>query len=252
MPTYSIPNLGNACRVLRHVADQKDALNVTQLAQSLKLPRTTCLRIVHTLVAEGLLREHNNGYILGGGLIPLGLRALQDLDLYAQSSAVLKKLTDETGETTHLAIWSDHRALILNVCDSPHPLRASSRPGTQAFGNCSATGKILLAFNHLATLSEVLPPEHRHACTSHSIVDTEALRLELNKVLALGYALDNEEYHDGVRCIAAPVRNARGEVCAAIGLTAALTRFPVENIPDMARRVCAAAAELSGQLGWRL
>jgi DNA-binding IclR family transcriptional regulator len=57
MPTYSIPNLGNACRLLRHLADQREPLNVTQLAQALKLPRTTCLRIVHTLLAEGFLRE---------------------------------------------------------------------------------------------------------------------------------------------------------------------------------------------------
>ncbi len=252
MPTYSIPNLGKACRLLRYLGDQRGALNVTQLAQALKVPRTTCLRIVHTLVAEGFLREQGGGYILGGGLIPLGLKALQDIDLHSQCAPVLQDLVDRTGETAHLAIWNDGRALILNVCDSPHPLRAASRPGTRAFGNCSATGKVLLAYNHLEDLDEALPPSQRNACTRASICASEPLRLELRRVLSLGYAFDNEEYHEGVRCLAAPVRNAVGEVVAAIGLTAATLRFPKEKDLQIAQEVCAAANALSAQLGWRV
>lgn len=252
MATYTIPNLGNACRLLRHMCDQREGLSVTQLAQALKLPRTTCLRIVHTLAAEGFLRELGGSYMLGGAMIPLGLKALGDLDLHTQSSPFLRSLTEKTGETSHLAIWSDSRALIINVCDSPHPLRAASRPGTRAFGNCSATGKVLLAFNYLERLAEILPPEHRAHSTEHSITDLDKLRLELRRVQALGYALDNEEYHEGVRCLAAPVRNAHGEVCAAIGLTAATLRFPEAKTTEVARSVCAAADALSLQLGWRV
>jgi IclR family acetate operon transcriptional repressor len=252
MPTYIIPNLGNACRVLRHLADQKEAPNITQLSQALKVPRTTCLRIVHTLAAEGFLREQGGGYVLGGGLIALGLKALQDLDLHTQATPLLRALTERTGETTHVAVWNDGRVLIVNVCDSPHPLSAASRPGTRAYANCSATGKIMLAFNHLERLEDILPLPQRCQSTSHSLVDTEALRVELRRVQALGYALDNEEYHEGVRCLAAPIRNARGEVCAALGLTASISRFPAERIPSMASEVCSTANALSAQLGWIL
>lgn len=250
MRTYSIPNLGNACRLLRFMTDQKAPLNITQLASALRLPRTSCLRIVHTLVAEGFLREQGGGYLLGGGLIALGLKALQDLDLYNQSTAILAELTEKTGETSHIAVWNDGRALILNVCDSPHPLRAASRPGTRAYANCSATGKILLAFNHLDRLEERLPPSQRMACAPSSIMDTEALKLELRRVMALGYALDDEEYHPGVRCLAAPVRNAVGEVCAAIGITASALRFPASRNAEIGRLVIDAANALSTQLGW--
>lgn len=252
MPTYTIPNLGNACRLLRYLSDKKDPLSVTQMAQALHLPRTTCLRIVHTLAAEGFLREQGGGFVLGGGLIPLGLKALQDLDLYTQAVPVLRDLTERTGETTHLAVWNDGRAMILNVCDSPHPLRAASRPGTRAYANCSATGKVILAFNHLDRLDEVVPPDQRSKCTPHSIMDTETLKVELRRVQAMGYGLDNEEYNEGVRCIAAPVRNARGEVCAALGLTAATIRFPMDKVPQFATEVINAANILSGQLGWSL
>jgi IclR family acetate operon transcriptional repressor len=227
-------------------------LNVTQLAQALKLPRTTCLRIVHTLLAEGFLREQGAGVVLGGGIIPLGLKALQDLDLYNQAVPVLKSLTDKTGETTHLAVWNDGRAMILNVCDSPHPLSAASRPGTRAYANCSSTGKVLLAFNYIDSVDQVVPTSEYGHCTEHSIMDSEALKVELRRVQALGYALDNEEYNEGVRCIAAPVRNARGEVCAALGLTASTQRFPEERIPQYAQEVINAANTLSSQLGWSL
>lgn len=251
MPTYNIPNLGNACRLLRHISEQSDGMNVTQLSAALKLPRTTCLRIVHTLVAEGFLREQAGVYILGGAVIPLGLKALQELDLYTQSTAILKDLTERTGETSHLAVWSDHRALIVNVCDSPHPLRAASRPGTRAYGNCSATGKVLLAFNYMESLLDALPDSQRATLTPKSIIDTDTLRVELRRVQALGYAMDDEEYHEGVRCLAAPVRNAHGEVCAAIGLTASTLRFPENKISEIAHEVCEASRLLSCQLGWR-
>lgn len=252
MPVYTIPNLGNACRLLRFLSDKKEPLSITQMSQALHLPRTTCLRIVHTLTAEGFLREQGTGYVLGGGLIPLGLKALQDLDLYTQANPVLRKLTERTGETTHLAVWNDGRAMILTVCDSPHPLSAASRPGTRAYANCSATGKVIMAFNYLERIDEVVPPSERLKCTPNSIMDTEALKVELRRVQAMGYAMDNEEYNEGVRCIAAPVRNARGEVCAALGLTASTLRFPADKIPLFAHEVIAAGNELSAQLGWTL
>jgi len=250
MPTYSIPNLGNACRLLRFMTDQRVPMNITQLANALKLPRTTCLRIVHTLASEGFLREQDGGYLLGGTLVALGLKALADQDLYKQSGSILAELTEVSGETTHLAVWNEGRALILNVCDSPHPLRAASRPGTRAYANCSATGKVLLAYNYLERLDEILPDNERGRCTPDSIVDSDKLRLELRRVIAQGYGLDDEEYHEGVRCVAAPVRNALGEVCASIGMTAAAMRFPSETNAQVARRVIEAADRLSAQLGW--
>ncbi|MGH8016836.1 MAG: IclR family transcriptional regulator, partial [Opitutaceae bacterium] len=124
---------------------------------------------------------------------------------------VLRELTGATGETCHVAVWNESgRVLIIAVNDSVHPLGASSRPGMLALAHCSATGKVLLAFNHLERLDQEAPPAGREHRTGRSIVDTPALERELRRVIAMGCAVDNEEYHLGVRCVAAPVRDAQG------------------------------------------
>ncbi len=251
MPAYRIPNLANACRVLKHLGNEPQGRTISQLASALKIPRTTCLRIVQTLSDQRFLAEGSRGYVLGGALIPLGMKALDELDLPALAQPVLRELTRATGETCHVAVWNEGgRVLIIAVNDSVHPLGASSRPGTLAFAHCSATGKVLLAFNHLARLDEVVPAATRERRTIRTIVDGPALERELRGVVAMGCAVDNEEYHEGVRCVAAPVYDAQGRVCAAIGITASTTRLPGSAVATAAGSVKAAAEKLSARLGW--
>jgi IclR family acetate operon transcriptional repressor len=250
VPAYNIPNLANACRLLRHLGEEPRGRSISQLATALAIPRTTCLRIVQTLAAQGFLSEGGDGWRLGGALIPLGTKALAELDLRALAQPLLKELSEATGETSHVAVWRDGRVLIVAVQDSEHPLGAASRPGTLALAHCSATGKILLAFNHLERLGDVVPLESRERRTARTLVDDVALERELRRVVAGGWAVDNEEYHVGVRCVAGPVRDAEGRVCAAIGITASSARLPATAFSARAAHVLAAARKLSARLGW--
>ncbi len=205
---------------------------------------------MQTLIEQGFLAENGKGFVLGGALIPLGTKALSELDLPMLATPVLESLTEVTEETSHYAVWSEGRVLILAVNDGAHPLRAASRPGTRALAHASATGKVLLAFNFVDRIAEVIPAAERERRTERTILDDAALERELRKVVALGYAVDNEEYHNGVRCVAAPVYNAQGRVCGAIGVTASATRLSQESVPVVAVAVKAAATRLSARLGW--
>lgn len=251
MPNYTIPNLVHACRVLKHLGETDQPMTVGELAKRLTIPRTSCLRIVQTLLAEGLLVERAGGVLLGSVLVSLGAKALQAIDLAALAGPVLQDLTASVGETSHVAVWNDGRVLIAAVCDSPHPLRAASRPGATAQAHCSSTGKVLLAYNHLEQLDETVPRAAREKRTARTMVDTPSLKRELRQVLVSGYAVDDEEYHPGVRCVAAPVRDAGGQVCAAIGITASAARFPKSATAKVAAIVQKHAQRLSKQLGAR-
>ena len=241
MPDYSIPNLANACRLLKAASKWDEPFRVTEAASRLGLPRTTVIRIVNTLANEGFLAKTGSTYQLGGVLQLLGLRAARSLDVGSAAEPALKWLTESTVETSHLAVWEEGRALIVRVCDSPHPLRAASRAGTRAYAHASATGKVLLAYNHLGSLGSVLPGSERKRLTSRTLVSLSALRKELQTVRSQGYAVDDEEYHEGVRCLAVPVFDPAGKVCAAIGITAAALRFPASRNAEILAQVRNAA-----------
>ncbi len=247
---YVIPNLRNACRILKLLGSNADGFKVADLARKLSIPITTTLRIMTTLHLENLVRKNGTHYELGPVLIQLGNASLAGTEIRTTALPVLERLTAKVAETAHLAIPCDNRSLIVAVQDSPHPLRAASRPGFLAELYCSSTGKTFLAFLHYARLDELIGTGPLAKRTARTLTTRADLRREIEATRKRGYSLDNEEFHSGVRCLAAPVYQSDGTVAAAIGITAATVRFPRERIPEMAVAVKAAAAELSRLLGY--
>lgn len=247
---YVIPNLRNACRILKLLGRNPNGLKAADLARELAIPVTTTLRIMATLRLEGLARKHEGRYELGPVLIQLGNAALAGTEIRELALPLLRRLTADVDETSHLAIPCDDRSLIVAVEDSPHPLGASSRPGFLAELHCSSTGKIFLSHLYRARLQELLganPPVRR---TPQTLTSQRQLKREIELTLKRGYSLDNEEFNRGVRCLAAPVFDADGITVAAVGITASTIRFTKERIPELAAKVVRTAGELSRLLGY--
>jgi IclR family acetate operon transcriptional repressor len=249
MNTYEIPTLAKACRLLAWLAAERGAFSASAVARKLQMPRTTAFRMLRTLCGEGLVEEVDGKYRGAAGLLRLGLLAQQSIELPTLAEPVLQELAQVTDETAHLAVLTGDQMLIAQVADSPHPIRVASRPGTLVRIHCAATGKALLA---------ALPPERackilRNATlerrTVRTLTSMAKLEAEFEAIRRQGYAIDDEEYHDGVRCLAAAVFDARGAAVGALGITAATTRFTKRRIPGVAREVTRAAEVLSGALG---
>jgi DNA-binding IclR family transcriptional regulator len=247
---YVIPNLRNACRILKLIASSPKPLKAADIARQLKIPVTTTMRIMATLQLEGYAKKVDGQFALGSLLIFLGNAALAGAEIRTMAIPVLKKLTASTVETSHLAIPCEDRSLIVAVQDSPHPIRAASQPGYLAELHCSSTGKVFLSFLHHQHISEILGREPLMRRTPHTLTTLSEVKRDVESTRKRGYSLDDEEYNPGVRCLAAPVYSPDGTVVAAIGITAATLRFPRENIEKMAKQVVAAAHELSNQLGY--
>ena len=246
---YVIPNLRNACRILKALGEHQDGLKAAELARQLEIPVTTTLRIMTTLLLEGLVRKQDGRFELGPALIQLGHASLAGTEIRDLALPILQKLTVATDETSHLAIPCDDRALIVAVQDSPHPLRASSRPGFLAELHCSSTGKIFLSYLHARRLNEFYGKSRPGARTPQTLTTAAEIRREVETTLKRGYSLDDEEFHPGVRCLAAPVFGSDGAVVGAIGITASTVRFTPKRIPEMAATVRAHADQLTKLLG---
>jgi IclR family acetate operon transcriptional repressor len=247
---YVIPNLRNACRILKELRGHPGGLKAADLARSLGIPVTTTMRITATLQIEGLVQKNDGRYGLGPVLIHLGNAALAGTDIRKLALPLLQKLTLEVDETTHLAIPCNERSLIIAVQDSLHPLRAASPAGFLTDLHSSSTGKIFLSYLHFDQLGEIdaLKAPYRH--TNHTLTKRTDLEREIELTRKRGYSIDNEECHIGVRCIAAPILSSDGSVVAAIGMTAATVRLAEKRIPETAAKVRAAAAEASQLLGY--
>ncbi|MCF7689391.1 MAG: IclR family transcriptional regulator [Cephaloticoccus sp.] len=250
MERYVIPNLRNACRILKLLGQDTNGLKAADIARQLKIPVTTTLRIMSTLNLEGFARKVDTRYELGPVLIQLGNASLAGTEIREAAIPILEKLTGTTAETSHLAIPCDDRSLIVAVQDSPHPLRAASRPGFLAQLHCSSTGKVFLAYLHRNRVEEILANHVPVKRTVHTQIENDEVCEEADLTRKRGYSLDDEEFNLGVRCLAAPIFDSSGAVTAAIGITASTVRFTKDRIPEMSTAVRAAARELSMLLGY--
>lgn len=244
-----IPNLQNACRLMGFLAQAPEGVTLPTLSMELSIPRTTAYRILKTLELENFVREEGRLFFLGPKLIHLGEAASGDLDIRKVAVPHLRALTEEVDETCHLAVPCEDNSLIVEVSLSTHPLRATSRSGTMVALNCSATGKVFIAYLFDKKLKELCEKNLFQSRTKHTLTTFKELQAEAKRVRERGYSMDDEEYHEGVRCLAVPVFDRSGKTVASIGLTAAKQRIPkvkVESIVEALNRRAVAIREEIG------
>lgn len=248
MNQNSIPNLLKACEVMRQIADNEGGLAQSEIEELVNLPRATAFRILNTLRIEGFAEKKGKRYFAGVALVQFGIKKLASVKINEIARPVLERLSFESGETSHLAVESGPHSLIIEVSDSPNPIRVSSRPGSLADIHCSSTGKVFLANKSEEQAVSILERVELNRRTSKTITFQKKLIEDLAKVRELGYAIDDEEYFDGVRCLAAPIRDMKGNVVAAIGITGTASRFTEARNYEIANMVIEAADEVATKL----
>lgn len=245
---YRIPSLAKSCQLLQLVSQHQGEWNASELARALKIPRTTCFRMLQTLVLEKFIEADGSSYRIGPGLVRLGLQTLEGMPIRRLCVPILRDLGRALGETVHLAILCDDRSLLLEVCDAGPSARVASRPGTLVFLHASSTGKALLAGLPEDRRKTLVARLELAPLTTKTLATPKALLAELKAVAKQGYAVDDGEYTHAGRCLAVPVRDAAGAVVAAIGTTSSVERLPLERIAATAARMQESARALTAQL----
>jgi DNA-binding IclR family transcriptional regulator len=252
MNNYTIPNLVKTCEILKVLAGRPEGVTSAELEKLVRVPRTTAFRILKTLCAQEMAEKRGAFFFPGSSLMQIGLHSLQSLEIRSMSIPILSRLASETGFTAHLAIPSGFHSLILEVHDSPNPVRVASRPGSIVPLHCSSTGKVFLAWRFADRLEEYFAGASNEWYTENTIVTPARMKEEIEKIKRDGYAVDNHEFYKDVYCLAAPVRDSRGQVIAALGVTGPSVQFTDENRSGAALRVVKAARELSAVLGYSM
>ncbi|MBN1676227.1 MAG: IclR family transcriptional regulator [Kiritimatiellae bacterium] len=250
--TPPIQSLDRGLALLEAVGGAGRSVSLPELTRVLGIDRSSVFRLANTLRRRGFL-AHPGGsrdYVLGSAIVRLGAALPWRSTLVQIAGPPLRRLAEETGETAHLAIRDGGRALFIGHHRTSQPVGVDGRSGYDELLHCTAIGKALLADFDRSQLVALLGAGPLATPTSHSIASIDTLAKECERTRRLGYASDDQETHEGVRCIGAPVRDASGSIVASIGISAPVHRFPMRRFKDVGPVVLRAALAVGAELGF--
>ncbi|TRZ56770.1 MAG: IclR family transcriptional regulator [Rhodocyclaceae bacterium] len=247
-----LSSVANAIRLVKVFSDDEYEIGITDLGKRLMLPKSTVHRLASTLIDAGMLEQNaeTGKYRLGLVLFELGSLVRRKMDFSSEAKPFLMELREKTGETVHLAILDQTSIVYINSLESKQAVRMTLDVGVRKPAYATAAGKVMLAFQSAETLKRFLAAglEER---TAKTIVDPQAFLQELAAIRARGYATADEENELGVRSLAAPVRDHSGNVIAATSIAGPAQRLTKKVLASFAPDVIAAAAAISGRLGFQ-
>lgn len=227
--------------------------DVKGIATRLGTPRSTTNRMLASLVAEGYLHHiPYKGYLLGPKLIQLGMKALEQRPLVAIARPHIEALAEATGDTVHLGVEENGEVFYLDKIPGTRGLEMRSRTGQRMPLASTGLGKALMLG---------MPPArwqafHALTCPAESPVgrprptDWPVFQEQLTRYVSQGWTMDLEENELGIRCVAAPVRDGRNLVVAAVSVASAVPYMPEDRMTMLGPLVRATAEAISKDLGW--
>lgn len=224
---YSVPPVVRAIKVLRHIAAGRSVANQSQAAREIGINRTTLLRLLHTLEAEGMIEAKPGGddYILGMGMIELAAQKLSSLDVAQAAGPVLSALAERLGLSCHLGILDRREVLyVLRATPEVH-LVSNVRIGTRLPAHASSMGRAILAHLSHEAVDDLFVGADLFAVTGQTPTTMRALHAELEKVRDSSIVDSRSGFEQGIDSIAAPVFDQTGGVIAAINASGPESAF---------------------------
>ena len=243
--------LDRAIALLNCFSVQKPEMGVGQLARVVGISKTAAHRLLSDLQQHGWIQQNTDDrrYRLGFKLVELGNRVIDGLDLAALAQPFLDSLARKTGETAHLAVLDEGMCYYIAKVESQHSIRMSSHVGKRNPAHCTAVGKTLLAHAPDSAVHRVVAKQGLPRFTRYTNTSIRRLKEELSLVRERGYAIDDQEFEENLRCIAAPVRDHTGKVVAAVSMSGPTMRATDQALPKLAEMVMDTARRISKALG---
>lgn len=217
------------------------------LAEQLGTHKSTVLRLLQTMEARGFVRRNGSEpqFELGLRILELASVIVAELDVRSVARPHIEKLAADTGETVHLATVDGAEVVYLDKVESIHPVRMYSRVGARAPVHCTGVGKAIIAYRDPSGW----PDLDYHRYTDRTIASRQELEEEARRIRQRGYARDEREHEDSIRCIAAPVFDSNGDPVAAISVSCPASRMSEKALLSHVDNLQAAAAAITRELG---
>ena len=247
-----IQSVARAMDILEHF-NRKKEMGISEISGCMGLSKSTVYGLVNTLVVYGFLEQdqETKKYKLGMKLFEMGCTVEKRLDLRNTARPFCEKISKSYGQTVHLATHYEGEVVYIDKFDMPDFLITYSQVGKRAPMSCTGVGKAMLAYLPLEYSKKYIIDKGIVVKTFKSIKDEEELVKDLELIRKRGYAVDDEEIEIGLKCVAAPIFNHKGEPIAAISLSGMANRMVDEVVEEMSVDIRRCAKNISAQLGYK-
>lgn len=253
-PPDVVQSVGRALELLTQIASSPSGISLSRLSETTGMNMSTAHRLLGTLIAYGYVYQNamTKEYCLGTQSFRLGQSAATNMDVRVHAMDSMRELSEQTNEVCNLALLRDEMAVyIAQVQAEDRAVQMFTRLGVAVPLYCTGVGKALLAHMPPSAVEHYLATTPMQARTVSTIVNPLRMRMELERIRVDGYALDNEENEEGVRCVAAPIFQADGTISAAVSVSAPSGRFPLSRTDELGALVREAGLAISVRLGYR-
>lgn len=250
----SVPDsaLDRALNLLEALVDLAEPASLADVAAAARMPKPTAHRILATFITRGYARQRVDGrYEPGMRILGLAGRVQEGLDLATIARPAMRVLQTLLPETVHFAILEHGDAVYIEKLEGRRAFRMASRVGMSVPLHCTAIGKAALAYLSADECFARLGPEPYESRTPRTMTHWADLQGDLSRVAERGFAIDNGENEEDIRCVGAPVFDHRGHVMGGLSLSAAAFALPLDQANSLGPAVVAAAAAVSLGLGIR-
>ena len=249
----SVQSISRALSLLDAVANIGRGAPLSDLAKTVGLPASTAHRLLSSLEGEGFVRQDRERglWFVGVKAFAIGTAFLQSRDFVAISRPVMHDLMERSGESVNLGVRDNLEMVFLAQVECGAVMRALARPGGRAPMHCSGLGKAMLAALPDSEIEMLLGQLDLLRFTEKTLTERDAVIRDIAAARARGFAVDDEEFALGLRCVASILHDETGEPLAAVSLSGPSARVTTQRVNELGERVAKAAAEITRALGGR-
>jgi DNA-binding IclR family transcriptional regulator len=244
-------SLNRGLRIIEAIAAIGCSATLGEIARKTSLPRSTAHHLLHALVEFGYLVQEGDArtYTLSPKLFRLTGTTWTHEQLSEIAMPFLEELSRRTGEGTSLAALRDGVVTIIAKCEPEGPVRVVQEVGAARHVHCTAVGKVLAAWMPEQEIEGLIRRTVFERMTAKTITSPTAFRRELARIRASGFAVDDEEHIEGIRCIATAVWDYAGEIRASLCVVGPKNHLPRRRQAEIRKALAAVSAGLSARLG---
>ncbi len=252
-PKYPIKVLLNTFLIFDILIKKNQPVSIHQLSELLNIYPSSIHRILDTLNYLGYIEKKldSDTYQIGLRAIELGMVKLNQIDLIKEATPYFEALSKELNENVYVAVLFEGEVMYEAKKEAPRKISLITHVGTRAPVHSSALGKVLIADLSKKERKIFIGNKSLQRLTKNTIINKKVLENEIEKVQKLGYATDDEENENEIKCIAAPIKDNNGKVVAAISISGPSYRFTLDKQKSMIKTVIETAKKISSRLGFK-
>lgn len=246
-----VQSIERALDIIESVAEAQKGKTLTEISCSTGLHKSTVYRILTTLMRRGYLTRGDEGnYKIGHKMIEVISYYISDIEIQTEARPYITEISEYLGMGAYLGILEGDKVIYVEKANVSGAVSTFTSIGVRTPSYCTAMGKCLLSGLSKAELEETMKDCSFIKFTPNTLNSMQLLQKEIEKVRKQGWAIDDEEYETGHRCIGAPVYDYKGDIVAAVSTCGEIHILTDERIQRTAEYIKKMAGEISKKLGY--